>query len=537
MDSAYLHNSVFNIELKRRELEQRNLARSEVKRWFEDNYRVFSKKSAFTCLCCNKPVNMNLTKDEGRPFYFRRNDESECSYSENTKTYDKHVSKLEDKSKKDIGLTIFREKLEGELKPYNVEIERGYHYKKKLSFIPDFIIKFPNSEEHWAIDYFTAIDQGLTSGSYARHLSKRMKTYKEEGFKPFSFVDYSWLSFLEETNKGTLLTAETYVTSKTHEDYQWDTFLEQNMQGRLLDFFTKVTGATMREFNSRSIAYVDVFNRLCTIFRFIPIAQHDRNITFYKLSSSEIPLAQALAMNADHNHFVLSKENEDDRRNDFLNALFEKKQQFELEQQGLREEQGRTKAEEERVKQEEKKQRSRLRAEAAEMQMLRQRAEELEDEQVEREMQERARRAALRPIEEHPEYWNERSRRNSKYSNYTYQQNPSITTHEKTEDSIEKKKKEKVRDLLLSQPITGELYIDGDKKSWRIVILKWINENQSGDSLVVSLQKIISHMKSEGISFNQSDKLVKYTIKHFLEFYRKTIKTELKKMIELNIKE
>lgn len=151
MDSAYLHNSVFNIELKRRELEQQNLTRPEVKRWFEDNYRVFSKKSAFTCICCNKPVNMNLTKDEGRPFYFRHNDESECSYSENTTTYDKHVSKHEVKSKKVIGLTIFKEILEGELKPYDVEIERGYHYKKKLSFIPDFIIKFPNSEERWAI--------------------------------------------------------------------------------------------------------------------------------------------------------------------------------------------------------------------------------------------------------------------------------------------------------------------------------------------------------------------------------------------------
>jgi hypothetical protein len=78
LNSAYLHNSIFNIELKRRELEQQNLKRFEVKRWFEDHYRVFSKKSAFTCLCCNKPVNMNLTKDEGRPFDFRHNDESAC---------------------------------------------------------------------------------------------------------------------------------------------------------------------------------------------------------------------------------------------------------------------------------------------------------------------------------------------------------------------------------------------------------------------------------------------------------------------------
>ncbi|WP_064093128.1 hypothetical protein [Rossellomorea aquimaris] len=276
MDSAYLHNSVFNIELKRRVLEQQKLTRSEVKRWFEENYRVFSKKSAFTCLCCNKPVNMNLTIEEGSPFYFRHNDESECSSPENTRTYDRYVSKLEDKSKKDIHLTIFREILEGELKHYDVEIERGFHYKKKLSFIPDFIIKFPHSDERWAIDYFTAIDQGLISGSYARHLSTRMKTYKEEGFKPFSFVDYSWLSFLEETNKGTLLTAETYVTSKTHEDDLWDKFLEKKVHGELLNFFTKAKGSTLKEFNTRNIAYVDVLNRLCTIFRFLPISQHGR---------------------------------------------------------------------------------------------------------------------------------------------------------------------------------------------------------------------------------------------------------------------
>ncbi|MED4014461.1 hypothetical protein [Sutcliffiella cohnii] len=537
MDSAYLHNSVFNIELKRRELEQQDLTRTEVKRWFEDNYRVFSKKSAFTCLCCNKPVNMNLTKDEGRPFYFRHNDESECSYSENTRTYEKHVSKLEDKSKKDIGLTIFREILEGELKPYNVEIERGFHYKRKLSFIPDFIIKFPNSEERWAIDYFTAIDQGLTSGSYARHLSNRMKTYKEEGFKPFSFVDYSWLSFLEETNKGTLLTAETYVTSKTHEDDLWDKFLEGNVQGDLLNFFMKVTGATIREFNTRNIAYVDVFNRLCTIFRFIPISQHDRNITFYKLSSSEVPLTRALSMNAHQNHFVLSKENEDDKGNKFLKELIEQKTQFELEQQKLIEEQERIRAEEERIKQEEEKRRARSKAEEAERVKQRQRVQELEYEQMEREMQKIARRAALRPIEVHPDGWNYRTKRQAQYSNFTYQQTPTESSYENTEDKIDKKKKEKVREVLLSQPISGELYIDGDTKYWRKVVLKWINENQSGDRLTVSLQMIIGYMKSAGITFNQNDKIVKYPIKDFLELYAKTLKAELKKKIELSVQE
>lgn len=89
--------------------------------------------------------------------------------------------------------------------------------------------------------------------------------------------------------------------------------------------------------------------------------------------------------------------------------------------------------------------------------------------------------------------------------------------------------------MLLSQPISGELYIDGDTKHWRKVDLKWINENQSGDTLTVSLQMIIGYMRSAGVSFNQSNKIVKYPIKDFLELYAKTLKSELKKKIELSV--
>ncbi|MCD7034578.1 hypothetical protein LRR81_10030 [Metabacillus sp. GX 13764] len=536
MDSAYLHNSVFDIELKRRELEQQNLTRSEVKHWLEDHYRVFSKKSAFTCLCCNKPVNMNLTKDEGRPFYFRHIDESECSYSENTRTYEKHVSKLENHSKKNIGLTIFKEILEGELKPYDVVIERGYHYKKKLSFIPDFIIKFPNSEERWAIDYFTAIDQGLTSGSYARHLSKRMKTYKEEGFKPFSFVDYSWLSYLEETNKGTLLTAESHVTSKAREDELWDTFLHENVRGELLEFFVTETRSNRDEFDTRNIAYVDIYNRLCTIFRFIQLSQHERTITFYKLSSSEVPLAKALTVNADQNHFVLSKENDDESRKEFLRKIIERRRMFEQEHQRLREEQERMRAEEKRIQIEQEKQNAWVKADEEERLEQRQRDNELQDEGLEREAQETMRRAALRPIEVHPNQWNHESKSPNPYSSYTYQKASTAATNVKA-DKIDKEKKEKIRELLLSQPITGELFIGGDMQYWRKVILKWIKENQSDDALVVSLQKIIAYMKNSEVSFNQHNNLVKHPIKNFLEFYVKTLKKELKKKIELSIRE
>ncbi|MEH7304206.1 hypothetical protein [Neobacillus drentensis] len=203
MEEALLHGEFINIETKRLELESENIRRDDIINQLNKRYRALSKKKAFTCRCCDEPVNLNLTKEEGRPFYFKHYDGKKCSYSENSKTYETLVSLHQDKKKKDIGLTVFREVLEGQLKQLGAVIERGYFYKKKLSFIPDFTVSFPFSEEVWAIDYYTSI----TEGSYTQNIEKRLKTYNREGFKAFSFVDDFWLAIDPETNKGTLLTA------------------------------------------------------------------------------------------------------------------------------------------------------------------------------------------------------------------------------------------------------------------------------------------------------------------------------------------
>jgi hypothetical protein len=84
-----------------------------------------------------------------------------------SKTYNTQISTHQDKTTKDVGLTVFREILEGQLKPFGAEIERGYFYKKKLSFIPDFTVRLPFSKDVWAIDYYTSISQG----SYAHNLT------------------------------------------------------------------------------------------------------------------------------------------------------------------------------------------------------------------------------------------------------------------------------------------------------------------------------------------------------------------------------
>lgn len=536
MDAAFLHNSIFNIESKRRELDQQHLSREEVIKWFNNNYRVFSKKNAFTCIYCNKPVNMNLTKEEGRPFYFRHIDGSECNYSKNVKTYSNTIEKYEDFSKKQIGLTVFNEILMGELKPFNVQIERGFHYKKKLSFIPDFIIRFQSTEEKWAIDYFTSINQAVQSGSYARQLANRMKTYEEEAFKSFSFVDISWLSYIEETNKGTLLKAETYVARKTNEDYLWDNFLEQNIKDELEDFFEKEIGCAINEFNARNIVYVDVANRLCTVLRFLQVSEQQKTITYYKLASYDIPLSEALSLNADQNQFALSKENEDEMRNEFLNKLLERKRGFEIEQQRLSELPKLSRNDEELLIHQLKHRSTSEGSWKLDRLKINSRESEIaEDEQVEKEMQERIRIASLRPIEINPNTRRKDEPYRDDYERYTYQQNTSISRYLTMKESAVEKKKEKVKEILLTQPIKGEIYINSNRSEWRLLLLKWIKENQADGSLIVSLEKIIEYLKRSGISFNQQDTLVNYPLKEFLIFYAKVMRSELKKKVEINL--
>ncbi|MGX6445794.1 hypothetical protein ACWM35_21465 [Neobacillus sp. K501] len=70
MEEALLHGGIVNIETKRSELEGKNFSRSEIRKKLTEQYRVFSRKRGFTCPSCKEPVNMNLTVDDGRPFYF-----------------------------------------------------------------------------------------------------------------------------------------------------------------------------------------------------------------------------------------------------------------------------------------------------------------------------------------------------------------------------------------------------------------------------------------------------------------------------------
>lgn len=364
-----------------------------------------------------------------------------------------------------------------------------------------------------------------------------MKTYEEEAFKSFSFIDISWLSYIEETNKGTLLKAETYVARKTNEDYLWDNFLEQNIKGDLEDFFEKEIGCAINEFNTRNIVYVDVANRLCTILRFLQVSEQQRTITYYKLASYDVPLSEALSLNADQNQFALSKENEAEKRSEFLNKLLERKRRFEIEQQRLSELPKLTRNGEELIIHQLKHRSTSKESWKLDRSKINSREiEKAEDEQVEKEMQERIRLASLRPIEINPNTRRRDAPYRDSYERYTYQQNTGISRYLTMEESAVEKKKEKVKEILLSKPIKGDAYINGNKREWRLLILKWIKENQTGDLVIVSLNKSIEYLRKSGVSFNQHDALVKHPIKEFLELYKKILRIELKRNVDLNIK-
>jgi hypothetical protein len=527
LEEAQLHGDIINIETKRLELESENYSRDDIRSILNSQYRALSKKKAFTCHCCNEPVNMNLTQEEGRPFFFKHFEGKECSYSENSKTYEKQVSVHQDKKKKDIGLTVFREILEGQLKPFGAVIERGYFYKKKLSFIPDFIVQFPYSKEMWAIDYYTSI----TQGSYSQNIEKRMTTYKKEGFRVFSFIDDIWQAIDPETNKGTLLTPEMQVTRKSQEDFAWDQSLNNELTS---DFQTIITGLTHLPFpvDTRSIVYVNIVTRKCKVIRFAEINRHNRNVTILKLSEPTIPLERALTLNIRQDDFLLHIDNEAELRIAFLHEIMDKQQQVEREEMAKRE------AFERKIKRQEDEKQAFInfvRLQEQKRAEYVKKVKSIDDEQIEREMALRAEEASKRPVDMTPEQWEWQRKTGRMYpsSKNSKAQRQLNSTNNQMEDQYTKQKRENFKKKLLTYPIKGDQYIAGHPSQWRAFILKWINTHKDGDSLIVSMKELLSDMKANQIIFTQKESHVQHPVKEFLMFYQAGVKKELKMKVNI----
>jgi hypothetical protein len=200
----------------------------------------------------------------------------------------------------------------------------------------------------------------------------------------------------------------------------------------------------------------------------------------------------------------------------------EKAQQEAMEQLQRKEEEKKAALEKQRIETEE---RSRLYHE-----MMRR-----SEEQVEIEMLQRAKVASERPVGMSPETWEWYQKRGIVFNsnnNSIIKTQPAAAVIETKGKPVDKER-EKFKEKLLSYPIKGDNFINGAVATWRSFILKWVKNNQHGDTLTVSLKKLLNEMRESGITFNQKDSIVQYPVKEFFVFYQLALKKDLKKKIEI----
>ena len=75
-------------------------------------------------------------------------------------------------------------------------VQEGYLFKKELSFVPDFLVSFPNGEL-WTIDYMVTL---RGDAAFRKKMEHRLRSYKSNGFKSLFLIDQDWLTISKERN-------------------------------------------------------------------------------------------------------------------------------------------------------------------------------------------------------------------------------------------------------------------------------------------------------------------------------------------------
>lgn len=509
MNQAILHGEKVDIEERREQLELLGYSRNDLIDLLNLEYRMFSKKKAFSCVGCGSPVNMNLTILEGRPFYFKHFDEESCTYSENYNVYERNVKEFEDKVVKDKGITILKEIIEGNLKIKNVSVEDGYSFKKRLSFVPDLVITFPESDDVWVIDFFTAESRLKESNRYKVNIQQRISSYEERGFKYFLFVDSKWLT-IKRDNFGTLLPSEMSVSSKEIENEKWDEFLNDNITGELFGFFRRELRFNVDSFETRNISYIDINERKLLKYYFLMVNKQNRNQTIYHLSNSVTELEKAFGLTGS-NSFRLDDDTFVDNREEFINDL--KNRMIELNKL----------IEESQTKKIQSVPKEQITSEFTSW------SEEgnlmlttISDQEADEKARKREEVAKLRNINTTPNGLN-----------YNHYKNPVINTNA----NISANTRNRMKEYLLTCAIEYEQYINGDKHAWRKEILKWIKQNQKDNRILVHKGQLLDDLRLANISFNQKDNLVWHPVNDFLRKYVNLINKEIKLKMILWIEE
>jgi hypothetical protein len=513
---ALLNDYEIDIVKIAKDLESKGFVKSEIKEELNNRYRTTSKKGDFRCFCCNEKVEMVLADD--KIFHFRHSDKEKCAYSENHKTYTRQKENLENSPKHRVGRAILRTYLEGACNVNNIKLIDGYHFESTLSFVPDFILEYPNGKR-LAIDYIT----GLKNDSrYANNLDKRRNSYIQYQFTPIFFFDSYWLAYEPEINHVSLVDGELLFVNQTREDDEWTNFI-RGLEPHLKEVLLRNRPYALQV---NSMVYIDPNEREMIITRFLQENNNPQK-TRTVCEPIKIPLEQGLMIN-DDSPFTSTSMNENEFREILkrqLAAIYQEivnlRKQQEMERDH-RDEQERKEREIARAKEEENRQRSSEKMRGYERYIegipFSGRNQRQMDEDLKRDME------ALQ-------------RRNTGEEPYWYKQ---VVHHMMRvygdESEIEQQKSEVVQvqkneykqklpswkvDEILDHYVTGEAYFIGNPRRWKEIVLnsyELINANK------LSVPQLLKNLQDQGIEFKQSEKIMSYPINEYMQFIRKKVK-------------
>ncbi|WP_449623172.1 hypothetical protein [Robertmurraya sp. Marseille-Q9965] len=540
MNVALLNDYEIDIESLGIELEEQGYVRNEVKKQLNDRYRRFSQKGDFRCVCCDERVEMVLSED--KVFFFRHYDKEKCSYSENYKTYKSQKENLEDAPKHRAGKAILRTYLEGTCKINNIRLIDGYRFKSTLSFVPDFILEFPDGKR-WGIDYLTGLKNDR---KYANSLNRRRHTYIQNHFTPIFLFDSYWLAYEPDINYVSLVEGELLCVSQSKLDYVWTDFirgLEKNLKNILLN---------NRPFNFqvKSMAYFAPHESEINIIRFLQENENLRKTrTVYK--PIKVPLEKALTINHEQSDFIYTDENEDGYREEFKRQLERIYQQ----QENLRKQQEFERA---RKEEEERKQREFVRAREGERKKraaqntsdyydsttdvpFTGRSQQQMDADLKRDMQSLQRKN----LSDKPYWYKPAIQHLSKYygGDGEVEKDPqSIENAPINETGLCSATLENDRpweaksnitsrlpnwkvDEILNHYVNGEAYFIGDQRKWKEIVL---NSFELIYHDKISIPQLMHKIKEQGMEFKQSEKIMSYPIKEYIQFISKKVKKYIK---------
>ncbi|MCA1321628.1 hypothetical protein LC085_17110 [Bacillus tianshenii] len=502
MNSALLNGFEVNIDNAEAELSRQGYQRKEIKNQLNKRYRRFSPKGSFRCICCDNRVEMVLI--ENRAFHFRHSNKEDCSYNKNYQTYSSHVENYEDKPKHKIGKTIIRTYLEGTCRVNNANLMDGSRYKNKLSFVPDFIIEFPNGQR-WAIDYVTGLKEDQ---KYANSIKRRLEVYENQQFIPVILFDSYWLAYEKEINYVSLVEGELFCVKDSIQDKVWSEFLEK-LNPHLQNIFFNDDSYSS---HVQSIVYINPLERELNIVRFLqdPLWPLKTRTVCSPLTLS---FEKAFVINHLENDFTYYVDNEEDVRRELENqllAIYEEQLKYRKAQEEERER--KEEEREERRKNEEKRELSHINPEASVRNHYQM------DRDLKRQLQyETKKKSAPYWYKQMADYMTRNDEKANGVAVYTESR---IVLNQNISSLLPDWKQEEV----LNHYINGEAYFSGESRQWKLIVLNSYTLVRKGEK---SILELLREIQQHGIKTSQPEKIMVYPIKEYMEYLGRRLKKEL----------